>query len=173
MYVPSKNQAVCIKGNNRREIMVRTRQQRASDESSGETALGGTDNQSSQGDTAGPSCSSLAKQSARKPQTRNPPKSAVPLNNKGSTKEGKIRQRLKWTEEMNQYIMRCYYKLTQMRTDETAYRSKLHEIFKQKYTTMEVTVQRVADQRRAIEKGKYVPESVLRRIKNEVQVELV
>jgi len=36
MYVPSKNQAVGIKGNNRREIMVRTRQQRASDESSGE-----------------------------------------------------------------------------------------------------------------------------------------
>ncbi|CAH1101752.1 unnamed protein product [Psylliodes chrysocephalus] len=67
----------------------------------------------------------------------------------GTTVAGQPRQRMKWTTEMNEYIMRCYYNITKNEADIGAYRLLLHQAFLQKYPERQVTEQRIADQRRA------------------------
>jgi hypothetical protein len=42
-------------------------------------------------------------------------------NNLGTTKAGKPRQRRKWTDERNQFLLRCYLKITRLETDMTGY----------------------------------------------------
>lgn len=151
--------------------MVRTRNQKASDESSGGATLD-RKNQSPLGNTAGPSCSSLTEQPARELQMEKTHESVVLMSNKGSTKMGKARQRLQWTAEMNQHVMRCYYKITELETNKTVFRKKLYEMFNQRYPDYGLTEQRVADQKRAIEIHKYITTSELEEIKEEVRGEL-
>jgi hypothetical protein len=45
-------------------------------------------------------------------------------NNFGTTKGGKPRQRGKWTDKINQFLLRCYLKITRLETDMTGYRQK-------------------------------------------------
>ena len=79
--------------------MVRTRNQRASDETEVATPSVGTETVLPPGAIAGPSCSNLVKRSARKlSETATESASSTQL---GTTKVGKPRQRIQWTHEMN------------------------------------------------------------------------
>ena len=47
----------------------------------------------------------------------------------GTTKTGKPRQRIQWSEEMNTFIMRQYYTTTKLETIKIGYRRELHGRF--------------------------------------------
>ncbi|XP_064292512.1 uncharacterized protein LOC135310067 [Plodia interpunctella] len=89
-----------------------------------------------------------------------------------STKTGKPRVRMSWSSEVNIFIMRTYYYITKLETDMTIYRKKLHEHFLARYPDINVSEQRISDQRRAIIKNKYLSESFLNELKKEVQTKL-
>ncbi|XP_050679442.1 uncharacterized protein LOC126975555 [Leptidea sinapis] len=89
-----------------------------------------------------------------------------------STKAGKPRVRMKWSKEMNLFIMRTYYYITKLETDLTTYRKQLHELFLQKYPDLNVTEQRIADQRRVIVKNKLLNQETLNQIKEEIKSQL-
>lgn len=89
-----------------------------------------------------------------------------------TTKAGKIRQRMKWNAEVNKYIIRCYFKATNLETDFTTYRSIMYQYFKEKYPHINVTEQRIADQRRAIFKKQLLPANAIDVIKVQVEQEL-
>lgn len=85
-----------------------------------------------------------------------------------TTKAGKPRERMCWTPQMNLFIMRQYYLLTNNESDLTGYRQKLHTAFCQHYPHLEVTEQRIADQRRAILTKNFIPQTDLNKLKAEV-----
>jgi hypothetical protein len=68
----------------------------------------------------------------------------------GTTKTGKPRQRIQWSEEMNMFIMHHYYIITKLETIKIGYRRELHDRFMRRYPEMEISEQRIADKRRAI-----------------------
>ncbi|KAI5731448.1 hypothetical protein M8J77_010139 [Diaphorina citri] len=86
-----------------------------------------------------------------------------------TTAVGERRVRMKWTQDINLFIMRTFYQVTQLETNMTAYREKIHRAFVQKYPSMPVSQQRVADQRRTIVKNKLLSDEVLERIKAQVR----
>lgn len=88
------------------------------------------------------------------------------------TKAGKMRQRIKWTEELNCAIMRLYYKITELESNNRPFRNELYREFKEKYPTMNVTEQQIAGQRLAIVKNKYLTNIQLQRIKEQVALEI-
>ena len=51
---------------------------------------------------------------------------------------------------MNMFIMRQYYTITTLGTMKIGYRRELHDRFMKQYPEMEVSEQRIADQRRVI-----------------------
>ena len=81
-----------------------------------------------------------------------------------STKAGKPRVRMRWSSEVNIFIMRTYYLITKLETDFTTYRQRLHEIFSQKYPYINVSEQRVSDQIRTIIRNKLLPLELLNQI---------
>lgn len=94
------------------------------------------------------------------------------LGKQATTKAGKPQQRMKWTTEMNEYIMHCYYSITKNETDMGAYRPLLHQAFLEKYPERQVTQQRIADQKHAIFRRNLIPEARLAQIRQEVAREL-
>lgn len=98
---------------------------------------------------------------------------ATPVIRPETTKAGKPRKRMKWTEEMNSFIMRSYYKITKFETDMTMYRSALHRAFIEKFPSLQnITVQRIADQMRVIISNNLLPEPILQQIRGEIQLEM-
>lgn len=93
-------------------------------------------------------------------------------NSAGTTKAGKPRQRIAWTEEMNEIVMRCYYIATNLETDLTLYRANMYQLFRKYYPQLEVTEQRIADQRRAIMERKLLTEMTIEGIRSQVRREL-
>nr|AAA92147.1 reverse transcriptase [Bombyx mori] len=89
-----------------------------------------------------------------------------------STKAGKTRGRMKWSREVNLFIMRTYYYVTKLETDLTIYRKKLHEHFSLKYPNVIISQQRISDQKRAIERNKLLSQETLDRLKEEVRKQL-
>ncbi|XP_026737509.1 uncharacterized protein LOC113500810 [Trichoplusia ni] len=89
-----------------------------------------------------------------------------------STKAGKPRVRMRWSKEVNLFIMRTYYYITKLETDMTIYRKLLHELFSQKYPEINVSEQRISDQRRTIVRNKLIPQVELDRLKEEVRAQL-
>lgn len=85
-----------------------------------------------------------------------------------TTKLGKPRQRMKWTEDMNISIMRCYFKATNNERNLVMYRQRMHEYFKEEYPDLEVSEQRVVDQRRAIVTHALLPKATIETIKQEL-----
>lgn len=85
-----------------------------------------------------------------------------------TTKAGKIRQRMNWTTEINTNVMRLYYTVTNMESDTAMYRQKLYTQFKNLYPQLDVTEQRVADQRRTIVTKNLLPATVLEQIKQQM-----
>jgi len=90
-----------------------------------------------------------------------------------TTKAGKPRQRMKWSTEVNKEVMRSYYTVTKLETDLVSYRSKLYEHFRNKFPDIDVTEQRVADQRRTIVVRSLIPPATLEKLKQEIAESLV
>ena len=88
-----------------------------------------------------------------------------------TTLAGKRRVRMKWSQDINIFLMRTYYKLTRLETDKAAYRDKMYQAFVENYPTIPVTAQRIADQRRSIVNNKLLSNDILDRIKREVASE--
>ncbi|CAB3232935.1 unnamed protein product [Arctia plantaginis] len=89
-----------------------------------------------------------------------------------STKSGKPRVRMRWSKEVNLFIMRTYYQITKLETDMTTYRKQLHELFTRHYPDINVTEQRIADQRRTIVRNKLLTEETLHILKEEIRMQL-
>lgn len=89
-----------------------------------------------------------------------------------TTKAGKVRQRMKWTSNLNEYIMRVYYRATRLETEMTGYRQSLHAEFREKFPHIVVTEQRLVDQKRAILTNNLIPKVRLEQIKQEVAEEI-
>jgi hypothetical protein len=68
----------------------------------------------------------------------------------GTTKTGKPHQRIQLSKEMNTFVMRQYYIITELETTKIGYRQELHDGFTRQYPEMDVSKQRIADQRRTI-----------------------
>ena len=83
-------------------------------------------------------------------QQETQPVETVSLATLGTTKTGKPRQRIQWSEEINTFIMRQYYIITKLETIKIGYRRELHDRFTRQYLEMEISEQRIADQRWAI-----------------------
>ncbi|KAL0883753.1 hypothetical protein ABMA27_015858 [Loxostege sticticalis] len=86
-----------------------------------------------------------------------------------TTKAGKPRVRMKWDSEINTFIMRTYFQITNLETDLTQYRPMLLQRFLEKYPDANVSEQRLSDQRRAIVRNKYLSDDQIDQIKREVQ----
>ena len=68
----------------------------------------------------------------------------------GKNEIGKSRQRIKWSEELNTFIMNQYYLLTKLEAIKIKYRRELHDRFTRRYLELEIREQGIADRRRAI-----------------------
>jgi hypothetical protein len=90
------------------------------------------------------------------------------LQSNGATE---VRKRKKWTMEMNIFIMWEYFRITKLQDVVSTYRLDLFKAFQSKYPQFPVTIQNLADQRRAIMKN-YIPSAILEKIKNDVKLEL-
>jgi hypothetical protein len=91
------------------------------------------------------------------------------LQSNGATE---VRKRKKWTMEMNIFIIRKYFRITKLQDVVSTYRLDLFKAFQSKYPQFPVTIQNLADQRRAIMKKNYIPSAILEKIKNDVKLEL-
>lgn len=153
--------------------MVKTRSQKASDETEDAAPLVRTSTVPPPGPNAGPSCSSLVKQSARR--TRTATQSAASIHENGMAtdmQEQPRTKRMKWSEAMNKCIIRSYYKCTCLETDSTDYRRKMHQLFINEFPEINVTEQRVADQKRVIVRNKLLADPIIERLKADVRREL-
>jgi hypothetical protein len=83
-----------------------------------------------------------------------------------------VRKRKKWTMEMNIFIIREYFRITKLQDVVSTYRLDLFKALQSKYPQFPVTIQNLADQRRAIMKKNYIPSAILEKIKNDVKLEL-
>jgi hypothetical protein len=91
------------------------------------------------------------------------------LQSNGATE---VRKRKKWTMEMNIFIIREYFRITKLQDVVSTYRLDLFKAFQSKYPQFPVTIQNLADQRRAIMKKNYISSAILEKIKNDVKLEL-
>ncbi|CAK1579245.1 unnamed protein product [Parnassius mnemosyne] len=76
---------------------------------------------------------------------------------------------MKWTSEVNTFIMRTYYYITKLETDLTTYRTLLHQKFTEQYPGINVSEQRLSDQRRVIVRNKLLSNEILSRLQEEVR----
>ncbi|XP_028158192.1 uncharacterized protein LOC114351251 [Ostrinia furnacalis] len=80
--------------------------------------------------------------------------------------------RMRWSDELNESLMRCYYIVTESETNMSAYRNKLHKKFIDTHPNLaHITAQRLSDQRRSIVNNRLVHPNKLLEIKNEVTTE--
>jgi hypothetical protein len=83
-----------------------------------------------------------------------------------------VRKRKRWSMEMNIFLICEYFGSTKVKDVVSTYRLDLFKAFQNKYAQFPVTIQNVADQRRAIMKKNYNPAAILEKIKNDVKSEL-
>lgn len=90
-----------------------------------------------------------------------------------TTQEGRCRKRLRWTNEMNEYLYRSYLTITKMETTETPYSAELYNKMTNKFAELRnKTLQNILDQRRQLFiKNRLSPEQI-NKIRHEVSVEL-
>lgn len=99
--------------------------------------------------------------------------SVVGETSQPTTSQGRLRQRTIWTEEINEFIVRWYYRLTKLETIKTPFSKELHKRVIEKYPYLRnKTVQNIIDQRRSVFTNKRLPPETLQRIKLEVSTEL-
>lgn len=115
--------------------------------------------------TPTPSSSSISIQSVDVVQETNFVDDTVPTTSTATT-------RRRWNTEMNKFILRTYLHLTNLETDKNAYLPPLHTKFLEKYPNMQVSRQRIGDQRRAIIQRRLLPQNIIDQIYEEVRAEL-
>ena len=82
-------------------------------------------------------------------------------------------RRIRWSDNLNEAIIRSYYRITKLETDLTTYRSLLHQDVTSKYPEIaHLSAQRIADQRRSIINNRLLSAEQLNRIREEVQNEI-
>ena len=80
-------------------------------------------------------------------------------------------QRRIWTNDINETIIRSYYTITNLEKNITAYRTQLHkEVIAKHPSISDVSVQRIADQRRVIVNNKLIKPQRLLEIRKEVEL---
>ena len=84
----------------------------------------------------------------------------------------KKQKRMKWTHEMNSLIMREYYRSTKLETNMTDYRQQMYRAFKNQYPEIDITEQRIADQRRFIAKSNKISDIELEEMKRQIAQQL-
>lgn len=90
-----------------------------------------------------------------------------------TTKAGKRRQRMEWTQQLNTDLMRCYYKVTEGDTITVGIRPLLHRAFTEIHPELtHLTEQRLIDQKRVIINNKRLSRELLEAIKQEVTFSL-
>lgn len=83
-------------------------------------------------------------------------------------------QRMRWTTEYNETIIRAYFRITNLETDITAYRPQLHQSFIETFPHLShLSEQRIADQRRVIMNNKLLTQERLDHIRQEIEAELI
>ena len=82
------------------------------------------------------------------------------------------RARKKWSRDMNIFILRTYFIITNLETDTKTYLTELHEKFIVQFPEMEVSKQRVGCQRRAIISNKLLSTEDINGIRAEVENKL-
>ncbi|CAH2094088.1 unnamed protein product [Euphydryas editha] len=85
---------------------------------------------------------------------------------------GTTNARKKWSEEMNKFILRQYLIITNLETDTNSYLTTLHQKFIEKFPNMNVSKQRIGDQRRAIVNKNLLPATTINTIRLEVRSQL-
>ncbi|KAF9802031.1 hypothetical protein SFRURICE_004282 [Spodoptera frugiperda] len=84
-----------------------------------------------------------------------------------------VSRRMRWTDQLNETIMKSYYRLTNLETDFTTYRTLLHEDIISKCPSIaHLSAQRIADQRRSIVNNQLLSTDRLNQIREEVRNEL-
>ncbi|KAL3278303.1 hypothetical protein HHI36_013636 [Cryptolaemus montrouzieri] len=82
-------------------------------------------------------------------------------------------RRKRWTMDENKQILRSYFRVTNLETDKTMYRTKLfQDVIDHIPHLREFTEQRIADQRRVIILNNLLPNVIVKQIKDEVEAEL-
>lgn len=90
-----------------------------------------------------------------------------------TTSQGRNRQRTVWSIEVNEFIVRCYYKITRLERTKTPYSKELHKAVIEHFPNLRTkTVQNIIDQRRSIFINNRLPADTINRIKREVAAEL-
>lgn len=88
----------------------------------------------------------------------------------GTTSTGLQRRRIKWTTEMNEYVVREYIKATRRPEDRINYRQEMHKNFVAFYQNLtHLTEQNIADRRAAIYRTNLVSEER----RNQIAAEIV
>lgn len=101
--------------------------------------------------------------------TRSVSEAAQPL----TTLAGLTRRRIQWSNEMNQFIIRAYFRTTRCETSMPGYRQRLHLMFVEEYPHLgHVTEQNIADRRLAIIRKKLISSPLIDTIRAEVASEL-
>lgn len=103
---------------------------------------------------------------------QNPAPSVSSANQPTTTKAGKPRQRIQWTDEMNTNVMRCFYITTKLGKVKTGYRDEFLKNFLDIYPQMSgsVTTQRLADQKRHIIEKEKLTQIEIENIKHEAAI---
>ena len=78
---------------------------------------------------------------------------------------GGVVRRMRWSQSMNESVMRAYYGATEGGTNFSAYRARMLSLFQMLEPTMTVTAQRLSDQVRTILRRHLLDESHLERLR--------
>lgn len=82
-------------------------------------------------------------------------------------------QRMRWSNVVNETITRAYYRITELETNKSGYRSSLYRAVVAKHPELShVSEQRIADQRRAIINNKLINTNRIQQIRDEISLEL-
>jgi hypothetical protein len=93
--------------------------------------------------------------------------------NFGTTQAGKHRQRRQWSNEINLFLLRYYFNITNLENNMTGYRHTLYQQFVNKYPEWSaVTEQRLSDQITAIKRKNLVPQTVISNTEEEIRQQL-
>ena len=75
---------------------------------------------------------------------------------------------MKWSTDMNKFIIHSYYMRAKLETDCAAWRHKVHQQFMEKFPGNNISEQRIADRKRAIENKNLLTRDIRDKIKMEV-----
>lgn len=85
----------------------------------------------------------------------------------------RTKKRTFWTDEMNEYLVRCFLTITKLETLPGQYSKDVHRMVVEKFPDIShKTVQNIIDQKRSIFRNNRLPADTINRIRREVAIEL-